>query len=121
MGRYCGKYEEGVAPQAVEFRDELVRVVIEFSRGTRLPLLPGAEAAIVAVFDRTVGLARAAGETWDPTSQSFVARYARVWARESEKAAHSAGLDGISAPVVEAAADRMILRAREAERRRTAA
>lgn len=121
MGRYCDRWEEGQVTQAVPFRDELVCVALEFSRGTTLAVDPGVEATIVAVFDRTIGQALATGESWDTATRSFVARYARIWAREAERAARSAGLDRISVAVAEAAAEHMILRAREAERRRTAA
>lgn len=124
MGKYCPPIDDDELPEGSEvlqFREELVRLMVEFGQHTKLPVGPGAERTMLAIFDSTIGVARAAGEEWDSAAQAFVVRYARVWARESEKAARSMGLDCITAQVLESAAERMILRAREAERRRTAA
>ena len=122
MGRLCNGYGSALSARAdtLQYREDLVRIVIEFSQGTALPVSPGAETVFVAIFDRTVGMARAAGEVLDEVSQSFVAKCARVWAHEAEKAARIAGLSQITSPILEAAAERMILRARETERRRAA-
>src|SRR5262245_40670529 len=121
MGDWCTfNFERPTANDLFVYRAELVEFTAELTRSLSLPLAPDASAAVVEMFDITVGRALVNGENWQ-SGRGFVLSRVRLAAREAMRLAQIAGASEISASVLMAAWSHEIARTRAAERRKSVA